>query len=275
MTYANLDVLDFYKELPFNYGGSVDEHKDRIVANDLTAAYPILPPLLLHGRPRVLEVGCGVGWLSSGIAHHYGCEVGAIDFNPVVIERARAIAKHMGLPVKFNQADLFVYEPEEPYELVVSLGVLHHTNNCHEAILRCANFTKSGGHFLLGLYHTFGRRPFLEHFDDMKRAGASEKEMLKEYGRLHHWLGDETHLYSWFRDQVLHPHETQHTLKEVVELVQGHGLELVSTSINRYSTIDNLDALYAAEVAYEAISKEKLAAGQYFPGFFVALFKKQ
>lgn len=274
MTFANLDVLAFYKELPFNYGGNVEEHADRIVANDLTTAYPILVPLF-RDKPRVLEVGCGVGWLSSSIAYHYGCDVRAIDFNPVVIERARTIAKHMRLPVKFTQADLFVYEPDEPVELVVSLGVLHHTNNCHEAIRRCASFTRPGGHFLLGLYHTFGRRPFLKHFDEMKRIGKSEEDLLKEYGRLHNWMGDETHLYSWFRDQVLHPHETQHTLKEVVTLVQQYDLELVSTSINRFFVIDDIDAVYAEEASYETIGKKKLDSGQYFPGFFVALFKKR
>jgi SAM-dependent methyltransferase len=273
MTFANPDVLAFYKELPFNYGGSVDEHVERIVTNDLTAAYPILPPLL-RNHPRVLEVGCGVGWLSSCIAYHYGCDVTAIDFNPVVIERAQTIAKNMNLAVKFSQADLFAYELDVPVELVVSLGVLHHTNNCHEAMLRCVSFVKSGGHLLLGLYHTFGRRPFLEHFEKMKNGGASESDMFREYSRLHHWLGDETHLYSWFRDQVLHPHETQHTLKEVVTLLQGSGLVLVSTSINRFSPIDNLEAVFADEQSYEGLGKQKLDAGQYFPGFCLALFKK-
>lgn len=275
MTFANIDVLNFYRILPFNYGGSVAEHADRIVANDLTAAYPILAPLL-RDRPRVLEVGCGVGWLSCAIAHHWCSEVSAIDFNPVAIERARAIACHMKLSVEFEVADLFVFDPDRPADLVISLGVLHHTNNCHEAIRRCAmRFTKPGGHFLLGLYHKFGRHPFLKHFDDMKGAGGSEQDMLKEYCRLHNWLGDKTHLYSWFRDQVLHPHETQHSLKEVVTLLHGHGFELVSTSINRFSAIDDLDSVYAEEASYEAIGKARLDAGQYFPGFFVALFKKK
>jgi hypothetical protein len=98
--------------------------------------------------------------------------------------------------------------------------------------------------------------------------------MLKEYSRLHHWLGDETHLRSWFRDQVLHPHETQHTLKEVVTLLAPHGMELISSSINRFSSIDNIENLYSMESTYETIGEKKLASGQYFPGFFIAVFKK-
>jgi len=273
-TFANDDVLTFYKELPFNYGSNVDQDVRRVIGTKLGNAYPILPDLL-RNRPRVLEVGCGVGWLSCGIAHHGSCEVSAIDFNPVVIERARAIAKQMGLSVTFEVADLFVYAPVEPVELVISLGVLHHTNNCHEAIRRCMTvFTAPLGHFLVGLYHTYGRRPFLQHFDAMKKAGATEKEMLKEYGRLHHWLDDRTHLYSWFRDQVLHPHETQHTLSEVVTVGRECGFELIATSINRFAPIDSLDSVIAEEPAYETLGKERLKQGQYFPGFFVSLFKR-
>jgi hypothetical protein len=53
----------------------------------------------------------------------------------LVIQRAQEIANYMNLPVKFGQADLFAYEPNNLVDFVVSLGVLHHTNNCHEAIL--------------------------------------------------------------------------------------------------------------------------------------------
>ena len=103
MTFANPQVLEFYKELPFNYGDKVEDHARRIRAKDLSAAYPVLAPLL-KARPRVLEAGCGVGWLACGIAHHWKCPVTAFDFNPVVIERAREIAAFMKLPVTFEVA---------------------------------------------------------------------------------------------------------------------------------------------------------------------------
>ncbi len=274
MTFANADVLAFYKELPFNYGDKVEDHARRIAATDLGAAYPVLPPLLA-ARPAVLEVGCGVGWLACGIAARWACPVTAIDFNPVVIERARAIAAHMNLRVDFEVADLFTYEPEAPAGLVISLGVLHHTDNCAEAIRRCLNaFTAPGGHFLVGLYHSYGRRPFLQHFAELRRAGASAAELMREYGRLHHWLSDKTHLASWFRDQVLHPHETQHSLAEIVDIAAGCRAELIATSINRFGPVDDLDSIFAMEPGYEKIGAERLAAGQYFPGFFVSLFRR-
>ena len=80
MTFANLDVLNFYKELPFNYNESVSGHSEQIVANDLTVSYPMLPSLLRQHQ-RILEVGCGVGWLALSMAYHYESDVSAIDFN--------------------------------------------------------------------------------------------------------------------------------------------------------------------------------------------------
>ena len=88
MTFANLDVLNFYKELPFNYSESGHAHAERIVVNDLTVAYPMLPSLLRQHQ-RILEDGCGVGWLALSMAYHYESDVSAIDFNPIVIQRAQ------------------------------------------------------------------------------------------------------------------------------------------------------------------------------------------
>ena len=59
----------------------------------------------------------------------------------------------------------------EKFDLAISLGVLHHTENCAEAIRQIGiNCVKSGGYFFIGLYHTYGRAPFLNHFKKLKSA---------------------------------------------------------------------------------------------------------
>jgi hypothetical protein len=52
---------------------------------------------------------------------------------------------------------------------------------------------------------------------------------------------------SWFRDQVMHPHETQHTLREISEWLTGAGLTLQSTSINAFAPIGDVALLFAQE----------------------------
>lgn len=272
-TFANPTVLEFYKDLPFNYQDSVQNQVKAIKKRNSVSVYPILPPLL--GKDTsVLEVGCGTGWLSNCISYYHKSSVTGIDFNPVAIQRCQKVAKAMNLSTTFEVADLFVYQPENPLDVVVSIGVLHHTDNCQAAVRRlCTDFVRPGGHVMIGLYHTYGRQPFLDHFQEMKDQGATESQMLARYREIHP-LKDETHLKSWFRDQVIHPHETQHTLAEMLPILQETGMELVSTSINRFQEIDSVDKLLEEEITYQKIAIERLQSNQYFPGFFIFLAKK-
>jgi SAM-dependent methyltransferase len=273
-TFANPEVLRFYRDLPFNYHSSAASQANMIRANDSVAAYPALLPLLRPGLD-VFEVGCGAGWFSLSLRIHHRCRVSAIDFNPVVVERARELTRMLKQDARFEVADLFLHRLEAKADLVVSLGVLHHTDNCLRAIERlCTEFTKPEGHVFIGLYHRHGRRPFLDHFEAMKRAGASVEVMFAEYRRLHASLTDDTFAESWFRDQVLHPKETQHTLAEVAEVFTRCGVELVSTSINGFQSLEDPQSLFETEARLARQGEVALAAGEYYPGFFVVLGRK-
>lgn len=269
-TYANEEVLNFYKALPFNFKESTEQAVKDIKNHPL---YPALAPLLKKGM-RVLDVGSGVGWLANTMAYHHQCNVTGIDFNPVAVVRAREIADILGIPVEYVITDLFNFRPETPYDLVTSLGVLHHTDNCMEGARKAASFCKPGGLLYIGLYHLYGRRPFLDHFQKMKDAGKTEEEMLCEYKKLHSNLKEEKHLLSWFRDQVMHPHESQHTLAELLETLSGENCTLLSTSINIFNPITSVADVLKMEAAYEDLGRQRLRELKYFPGFFISIFKK-
>lgn len=274
-TAVNLQVLEFYQSLPFNYHGSGAVQANMIRARDTVEAYPVLLPLLRPDLP-VLEVGCGAGWFALSLRLHHRCRVMAIDFNCVAIERARQMAGYLRQDVRFEVADLFLFEPPEPAALVVSLGVLHHTHDCHAAVERlCDHFVEPGGHAFIGLYHQYGRRPFLDHFARMKAQKASDEVMFDEYRRLHPQLTDAVFARSWFRDQVMHPHETQHTLGELLPLLDRCGMELRATSINGFAAIQSRDALIAAEATLHDVAVAALERGEYYPGFFVFLARKR
>ncbi len=80
----------------------------------------------------------------------------------------------------------------------------------------------------------------------MRGRGASEMEIRARYRELHAQLTGETHLESCFRDQVPHPRETQHSLVEVVPVLTAEGM-MVATSINRFTPVISLDALFTQE----------------------------
>ncbi len=272
--FAKPEVLEFYRALPFNIHGDPQQNINLILSHDSVKNYPCLGPLLSAGT-KVLEVGCGAGWMSNCMAHYHGADVTGIDFNARVVDYAQAVAKAMGLKARFFTSDLFLYSPEQQYDVVASLGVLHHTGDNEGAIRKiCREFVRPGGHFLLGLYHLYGRRPFLQHFENLRQNGAGEEQLYTEYKRLHSNLTDETHLRSWFRDQVLHPHETQHTLLEICEILESENMEVVSTSINRFEEITDMRTLFEQEKQLEDVSRARLASGVYFPGFFVVMAKR-
>lgn len=140
------NVLEFYMKLQFNETSTPEMSAELIKNSDVVPhVYPNISDII-HAD-RILEIGCGTGWLSNSIAYYYGNEVEAIDFNPRAIEHAKLTAEVLGISPEFVQADLFEYRTE-PADLVISNGVLHHTSDCMSGIETCIDLTKPGGYIL-------------------------------------------------------------------------------------------------------------------------------
>ena len=276
-SYANSDVLNFYKGLPFNYYEDIDIAAKSIRNTNFSTIYPVLPQILKKGV-KVLDVGCGVGWFVNAINFHYmeyGSSASGIDYNSTAIKRADEIAFRLGIKSDFAEKDLFRYKPKKRYDLVSSIGVLHHTNNCIYGLRHIFNhLVKPGGYAFIGLYHKYGRKPFLDHFDKLKMKGLDEDQLLKEFNVLYSGSNDKQHTLSWFYDQVLHPHETQHSLAELMPILHSEKMELVSSSINKFELFRTEDELFEKEKQYYELAIQKIRKKIYFPGFFVFLAKK-
>lgn len=275
MTYQNLEVLKFYQELPFNIFGDLDLAVKQIKQNDPFEIYPHLKSILSNTKKdeiEVVDIGCGGGWLVNSLSYHHNdkLRVVGIDYNSLVIDYAKKIKAKLNLNSEFYVSDLFSINEKKKYDLVISLGVLHHTNNCHEAINKLLKLTKDNSHLFIGLYHKYSREPFLKHFQKMKNL--TEEEKFKEYKKLHK-IKDEKKLYSWFRDQVLHPHETQHTFEEIHNFFSNTKFKIISTSINNFEQIKNYEEIFEKEKKLKDYSEKKLANQEYFPGFFIVCAK--
>ncbi|MDE4133891.1 methyltransferase domain-containing protein [Phaeobacter sp. QD34_3] len=269
-------VRDFYRDMPFNYYSDAGLAADSVARNPI-ADYPDLDALLEEDEiETVLELGCGAGWASNSMAKHYGKSVTAVDFTAAALARARDVSGRLGTTdqVRFVESDLFEFQSPDSFDLVVSVGVLHHTRDCRAAFAHAAQFVAPGGFLFVGLYHLFGRRPFLELFQGI-HAREGEEAAFERFRSCASTLSDETHQRSWFRDQVLHPHETQHTLAEVWNWLDEEGLSLVSTSINQYQDVDDRPALEELEKRCEAISWQRNRdENSYYPGFFTILAQR-
>jgi 2-polyprenyl-3-methyl-5-hydroxy-6-metoxy-1,4-benzoquinol methylase len=269
-------VLSFYESLPFNYYDSAEEQADMVCGGAILEHYAVLRPLLERPGMSVLDVGCGTGQLANTLALACGCRVLGVDLNPVAVERARDVARILGLGTQFQVGNLFTFDPGQRFGLVTSVGVLHHTADCLGAMRRIIrDCLVEDGYLFVGLYHAYGRKPFLDHFASLRAEGLSEAELFAEYAALHKDYANYDKLNSWFRDQVLHPHETQHTLEECWALLEEEGMELVSTSINRFGGVGNSAELFALERKLEETGRQWLENREYFPGFFVFLARRK
>ena len=277
-TYANQEVLEFYKKLPFNYYGSINKAVENIKRRNAVEYYSVIPKFLKK-TIKVIDVGCGTSAFVNTRNYYYGSygtSAVGMDFNSVALNQARAVSLKLGIVSDFFEADIFRYCPDYSYDLVTSIGVLHHTNNCIEGLRRlCRYYVEEGGFVFIGLYHKYGRKAFLDYFKQLKLNSATEKDLIQEFLKLRPANTDETHFLSWFYDQVLHPHETQHSLAEIIPVLQSESMELVATSINEFKSFRDYNNLYEIEKTYSDIGRQRLLEGKYFPGFFVFLAQKR
>jgi len=270
-------VLQFYKTLPFNFYSSATDAYKTLSRKNQVKEYPDLHAVLNNGRKLdILDVGCGAGWFVNSCATYYPHRIMGIDFNPRAVRQALAVSRLVpgAERIDLDVADVFAFEPPRHFDVINSLGVLHHTKDCIGAIRRLCSWLERGDRLHIGLYHSYSRRPFLDHFKRMQDKGASVEEMFAEFRKLKFGVTDEVHLYSWFRDQVIHPHETQHSYEEIAGLLEDEGLRVCSTSINKFKQLPEKSALVAMEKEMQQYAAERLAKGYYLPGFFTVLAVK-
>jgi SAM-dependent methyltransferase len=111
----------------------------------LEADYATLSPLLKQGW-RVLDIGCGTGAISKGIAQKVGPtgHVTGIDNTAYFIESGKETYADVE-NLELVHADLLTFEPTEKFDLIVAARVLQWLNNPQEAVVKLKSMLKPGG----------------------------------------------------------------------------------------------------------------------------------
>ena len=111
------------------------------------------------------------------------------------------------------------------FDVVISNGVLHHTADCRGAFQRISRLVKPGGYMVVGLYNAYSRQL---HY--------ARRMLFRWTGLTSHWLDPHFGRVSaagkreaWFQDQYCHPHETCHTLSEVLGWMDECDLEFINS----------------------------------------------
>jgi 2-polyprenyl-3-methyl-5-hydroxy-6-metoxy-1,4-benzoquinol methylase len=108
---------------------------------------------------KVLEIGCGIGTDTINFARR-GAAVTAVELSEKSLEIARKRAEVYGLQdrIRFycgNAEELSLFVPVEPYDLVYSFGVIHHTPHPERVIDQIHQYVRPGSTVKIMLYHRY------------------------------------------------------------------------------------------------------------------------
>ena len=220
------EVKAFYEETPFpNYDGIetigdlIREAQKGIFARLLNEQIP--------ANTKVLEVGCGTGQLSIFLSTRERNVFGA-DLCRNSLALAHGFKKKNHLKnVEFYQMNLFkpIFK-EESFDVLICNGVLHHTSDPFLGFRTISKLVKKNGFILVGLYNKFGRMA-----TDIRR---SIFKMLNDRfkfldPRLRRKDISDLKKFTWFLDQYKNPHESKHTIGEVLKWFEQTGFEFVNS----------------------------------------------
>ncbi|MEI6428249.1 MAG: class I SAM-dependent methyltransferase [Pseudanabaena sp. ELA607] len=217
-----------------------------------------------HQRPRILDAGCGSGVSTEYLAHlNPGADIVGIDISAGTLAVAQErinrtcppdkyVSTHGERTIEFRHLSLFDADQlEGQFDLINSVGVLHHTADPVRGIQALAAKLAPGGIFHIFVYAAIGRWEISlmqqalallaqanpESQGDFRRGvklGRDVFAALPEANRLvqrekQRWAM-ENQRDECFADMYLHPQEIDYTIESLFELIDASGLEFVGFS---------------------------------------------
>jgi len=109
-----------------------------------------LPKKIFLGA-NLLDLGCGTGEADLLYAK-WGAKLNLVEINPKSVKQLRKYFSYFGLTksiAKIENKSLFNYNSKKKFDIVVSEGVLHHTQNVEKGFKKLSTNLKSGGFCVL------------------------------------------------------------------------------------------------------------------------------
>ena len=148
-------VKNFYNTNPFPGHYTANSVKAYTGQNRYIA---FITKSIMHSR-KVLDAGCGTGFIANYLAQTFPTKnFTGVDFADS-IDYAVKIKEELNRPnLKFIKADLTRFETDDSFDTIICQGVLHHIPDYMQTLVRLQNMLHSGGIFIIGLYHPWGKR---------------------------------------------------------------------------------------------------------------------
>jgi tetratricopeptide (TPR) repeat protein/2-polyprenyl-3-methyl-5-hydroxy-6-metoxy-1,4-benzoquinol methylase len=213
------------------------------IGNFLSSKFPFARFERPAGRALqdILIAGCGTGQRSIAMAQKFGGRhMLAVDLSLASLGYARRKSEELGLTIAYAQADILELERTgRQFDLIESLGVLHHLADPWVGWRALLSLLRPGGFMLLGLYSEMARRPVLRArariaewgFGDRAEDIRSFRQKLiqscdpRPYASI--LESEDFFSLSACRDLLFHVQEQRMTLAEVARFTQSHNLRLL------------------------------------------------
>jgi 2-polyprenyl-3-methyl-5-hydroxy-6-metoxy-1,4-benzoquinol methylase len=157
-------VRDYWNNRPCNIRHSTQPVGTREYFDEVEARKYLVEPHIpafadfekWRGK-KVLEIGCGIGTDTINFARH-GAQVTTVDLSAKSMELAQQRAAVFNLQDKIrflsgNAEQLSTFVPVEPYDLIYSFGVIHHTPHPDNVLEELRKYTHPGTTVKIMVYH--------------------------------------------------------------------------------------------------------------------------
>lgn len=232
-----------YEENPYPRWVSVTVFRPRNVVEVLSRLFPGSNPAdFAIEDPEILIAGCGTGSHAIMSASRFAkSRVLAIDLSMRSLSYARRQAGLLGVDnVDFVHADILCLDRlEQTFDIVESVGVLHHMRDPEAGMRMLVSKLKPGGLMNIGLYSSIARRHVIQvrDFVSARRCG-SDAESIRAFRQTLFAFEKENPLrrvcelqdfysLSECRDLLFHVQEHCYTLPDIARMLDSCGLEFI------------------------------------------------
>ena len=217
-------VKSFYEENPFPSYEGLEEFGELV---NKGSGNPFSANLLkaIGYKKMILECGCGTGQLSHFLQlnnnHVLGADMSLGSLGLAVEHKLRNDLTRSSF-AQMNIFDLAVKDAS--FDVVIAHGVLHHTHDAKRAFAHIVTKLKPGGVVVVGLYNRYARVPTWLRSKVIGALGNRIDYVVRTRIR------DERKADIWIKDQYYNPHETWHSIDEVMGWFGDFGVDYLNTT---------------------------------------------
>lgn len=217
-------VRSFYETHPFPSYEGLEEFGE-LVAKGLSNSFSRDLLAAVGYNKTILECGCGTGQMSHFLQLNNNHVLG-IDLSLSSLALAMEHKRRNGLERSaFAQMNIFELAVKDAsFDVVISHGVLHHTFDARKAFAQIVKKVKPGGIVMVGLYNYYARVPTFIRSKLIRFFGPKLDYVVRTKIR------DARKADIWVKDQYFNPHESWHSIDDVLEWFRENDVEYLNVT---------------------------------------------